>query len=179
MNDKLDLICKDFENEKWLFIDGALSGEKMKFWQAHILNCNACSHQLKSETELLLTLKEEFSEDILDSKFDMMIAQTVFKKKKISFNHLLSYKNVFAVKTKVALISGLAVFAIIISLITPKQNPVKTISGELLDWEGEKINMQLNHIEQKIETISSDNWSKEINSIDDQLQRIEVNIDKF
>lgn len=178
MNDKTDLICKDFENVKWLFDEGGLSIDKMKFWQAHIRECKTCANQLKRETKLLLELKEELSEDILDSKFDMMISKAV-SQKKISLKHLISFNNVFEVKAKVALISGLAVVAILISLIIPRQNPVKTISSELLDWEGENIKVQINHIEQKIETINSDNWSKEINSIDDQLQRIEVNIDKF
>lgn len=179
MSEIKDLYCKDFENEKWLYAEASLPKERMDFWSRHIQQCKTCASMMKSEEELLAQLQEELSEDILDSKFETMIDQAVSKKKKFSLKHLFGFNEVFAVKTKVALISGLAVVAIIISLVTPRQNPVKTVSNELLDWEGEKINSQIENIEQKIETISSDNWSNEIRSIDEQLQKLEVHVDKF
>lgn len=179
MNDIKELYCKDFENEKWLYAEESLPKKRMEFWNGHLQQCNTCASIIKNEEEILIQIKDELSEDVLDWKYELMLKEAVSKNKKFTFGYLWKLNDVFAVKTKVALISGLAVVAILISLITPKQNPVKTVSSELLDWEGKKVNSQIENIEQKIEIISSDKWSNEIRSIDEQLQKLEIHVDKF
>lgn len=179
MSDQKDLICKDFENEIWLFTEQSLPHERIEFWNHHIQDCSKCSLVLKNEFALLETCKEELSEDVLDSKFDMMINRAVTSSKKLSLKRLWNIKEEFSIRTKVALISGLAVVAVIISLITPRQNPVKTVSNELLDWEGTKINSQIENIEDKIEIINNDEWSNQLKIIDERLQLLEKQADKF
>lgn len=179
MTNHRDLICKDFENETWLFMEQSLSQERMKFWNNHIEQCVNCSALIRSENSLLETCKEGLGEDILDSKFEMMINNAVKPSRKFSLKQIWSKKEEFSIKTKFAVISGLAVVAIVVSLITPRQNPVKTVSGELLDWEGTKINSQIESIENKIEIINNDEWSNQLKIIDERLRLLEKQTDKF
>jgi hypothetical protein len=176
---KEDLICKDFKNEVWRYIEKDLPKERVIFWDKHIELCPSCSAFMQSELNMLTTCAETLSEDILDSRFDAMINTAVNTRKRFSVKNIFAKGEELSFRTKVALISSFAVVAVVISLISPKQSPVKDVSNELLDWEGAKINSQLETIEQKIETISNDKWSNEIRSIDEQLQKLEVRVDKF
>lgn len=179
MIEQKDLICKDFENEIWHFAEQNLPKERIEFWNHHIQNCPKCSLLLKDEFALLETCKEKLSEDVLDSKFEMMINRAVMPDRKFSFGRLRKRREELSIRTKVGLISGLAVVAIVISLITPRQNPVKAVSNELLDWEGTKISSQIEDIEDKIEIINNDEWSNQLKVIDEQLQLLEKRADKF
>ena len=179
MTDYKDLICKDFENEIWLYMEQSLPQERIYFWNKHVKQCSKCSTLILSEKSLLETCKDELAEDILDSKFDMMISIAVKQKSKLSLKQIWYYKKGFSIKTKFAVISGLAVVAIVVSLITPRQNPVKTVSSELLDWEGTKIDSQIENIQDKIEVINNDEWSNQLKIIDERLQLLEKQADKF
>ncbi|MFA7418761.1 MAG: hypothetical protein WCZ90_03670 [Melioribacteraceae bacterium] len=174
-----DLICKDFENETWLYIEQGLPKERMEFWNKHVEQCTKCSALIRNEKSLLETSKDELAEDILDSKFDMMISNAIRPNRKFSLKHIWIKNKEFSIKTKFAVISGLAVVAIVVSLITPKQNPVKTVSSELLDWEGTKIDSQIENIQDKIEVINNDEWSNQLKIIDERLQLLEKQADKF
>ena len=179
MTDYKDLICKDFENEIGLYMEQSLPQERMKFWDKHVEPCSKCSALIRSEKSLLETCKDELAEDILDSKFDMMINMAVKPKSKLTLKQMLYYKKEYSIKTKFAVISGLAVVAIVVSLITPRQNPVKTVSSELLDWEGTKIDSQIESLQDKIEVINNDEWSNQLKIIDERLQLLEKQADKF
>jgi len=179
MSEQKDLICKDFENELWLFSEQSLPQERIEFWNRHIQNCAKCSLLMKNELVLLETCKEELSEDMLDSKYDMMINHAVKPSRNFSLKQTWAKREAFSIKTKFAMISGLAVVAIVISLITPKQNPVKSVSNELLDWEGTKIDSQIESIENKIEILNNDDWSNQLKMIDARLQLLEKEADKF
>ncbi|MDP3582886.1 MAG: hypothetical protein Q8S39_13215 [Ignavibacteria bacterium] len=179
MSDQKGLICKDFENEIWLFTEQSLPHERIEFWNQHIQNCSKCSLYLKNELALLETCKEELSEDVLDSKFDMMINRAVKPSRIYSIKQVWIKREAFSIKTKFAMISGLAVVAIVISLITPRQNPVKSVSNELLDWEGAKINSQIDNVKERIEIINNDEWSNQLKNIDERLQLLESQADKF
>jgi len=179
MTDYKDLICKDFENEIWLYMERSLPQERMEFLDKHVELCSKCSTLIRSEKNLLETCKDELAEDILDSKFDMMISMAVKPKIKLSLKQIRYYKKEYSIKTKFAVISGLAVLAIVVSLITPKQNPVKTVSSELLDWEGTKIDSQIDNVKERIEIINNDEWSNQLKIIDERLQLLEKQTDKF
>lgn len=179
MTDYNDLICKDFENEIWLYMDQSLPQERMNFWNKHVEQCTKCPALIRSEKSLLETCKYELAEDILDSKFDMMISNAIRPHRKFSLKHIWIKNKEFSIKTKFAVISGLAVVAIVVSLITPQQNPVKTVSSELLDWEGTKIDSQIENIQDKIEVINNDEWSNQLKIIDERLQLLEKQADKF
>lgn len=179
MSDRKDLICKDFENEIWLFTERSLPHERIEFWNHHIQNCSKCSLHMKNELALLETCREELSEDMLDSKFDMMINRAIKPSRKFSIKQIWIKREAFSIKTKFAMISGLAVVAIVVSLITPRQNPVKAVSSELLDWEGAKINSQIDNVKERIEIINNDEWSNQLKNIDERLQLLESQADKF
>ncbi len=179
MTNPKDLICKDFENETWLYMEQSLPKERMDFWNNHIAYCAKCSSLIQSENTLLETCREELDEDILDSKFDMMISNAIKPRRKFSLKQIWLKNKEFSIKTKFAVISGLAVVAIVVSLITPRQNPVKTVSSELLDWEGTKIDSQIDNVKERIEIINNDEWSNQLKIIDERLQLLEKQADKF
>lgn len=179
MSEQKDLICKDFENEIWLFAEQSLPKERIDFWSRHIQNCAKCTLLMKDEFALLETCREELSEDVLDSKFEKMVERAVMPDKKFSFKRMWNRREEFSTRTKIGLISGLAVVAIVISLITPRQNPVKSVSNELLDWEGVKINSQIENVKERIEIINNDEWSNQLRIIDERLQLLEKQADKF
>lgn len=179
-NDKM--ICKEFETEVYLYIDNDLSAERLNFWRGHLTKCNDCASLLK-EVEMISNVAEEkLTEDLLDVKYDKMIERAV-RQKKFSIGEWFfpkeKSKEKFALATKIAIVSGLAVIAVIISLLSPKPNPVKAIPNDLLDWEGKKIVAQINEVKTKLKLIHGDNWDKQIIMIDQRMKDLEKESDKF
>ncbi len=182
MSNDENMICNEFEKEIYLYLDNDLSTDRKEYWKQHISNCKTCS-SLISDIEIVLDqARIELSEDLPDAKFEAMIEKAVQKKRFKIAKWLFpqgTAKEKFAFSVKLAVVGVLAAIAIIISLTTQQPNTVKTISNELLDWEGKKVTSQINEIKNTINLIHEDNWDKQIILLDQRMKVLEDKSDKF
>ena len=176
------IICNEFEMELYLYTDNDLSADRKEFLKKHISNCETCANLLKNTEIVLNQASAELTEDLPDAKYDTIIERVVQKKK----NKIVEWffpqriiKEKYALSIKLAVVGTLAAIAVIISLTTQKPNTVKTISNELLDWEGKKITSQINEIKNSINMIHEDNWDKQILMLDQRMKVLENESDKF
>ncbi|OGV27251.1 MAG: hypothetical protein A3J84_09235 [Ignavibacteria bacterium RIFOXYA2_FULL_37_17] len=182
MNNNEKTICKDFESEVYFYIDNELPADRSVFWKDHLSNCATCRSLLEEINVIVAAAGENISEDILDSKYDKMIENAV-RQKKFSLSQLLfpagSFREKYSVSLKIAVVGMLAIIAFVVSLTTQRPNTVKTISRELLDWEGKKVNSQINEIKNTINLIHEDNWDKQMIMLNQRIKLLEKESDKF
>ncbi len=176
------MICKEFEREVYLYLDNGLSKDRREYLKRHLNECKICS-SLLNEVEIVINQAgEELTDDLLDAKYDKMIELAV-KQKKSGFAERLfpqgTIKEKYAFSVKIAIVGVLAVIAVIILLTTRQPNTVKTISKDLLDWDGEKITSQINELKSKINLIHEDEWNKQIMILDQRMKNLEKESDKF
>ena len=182
MNSNEKMICVDFENEVYLYMDNELPADRSVFWKDHLSNCEACRLLLEEINVIVAATRESASEDVLDLKYDKMIENAV-RQKKINLSQWLfpagSFREKYSVSLKIAVVGMLAVIAFVISLTTQRPNTVKAISKELLDWEGKKVTSQINEIKNTIDLIHEDNWDKQIIMLDQRMKILEKEADKY
>lgn len=182
MSNDENMICKEFETEVYLYLDNDLSTDRKKFWEQHITSCRTCSSLISNVEIVLDQARVELTEDLPDAKFDTMIEYTVQKKRfKIAewFFPRGTAKEKLAFSIKLAVVGVLVAIAVIISLTTQRPNTVKTISKELLDWEGKEVTSQINEIKNTINLIHEDNWDRQIIILDQRMNTLENKSDKF
>ncbi len=181
INDE-NMICSEFEKEVYLYLDNDLLTDRKEYWKQHVVNCKTCSSFI-SEVEIILDQAHvELTEDMFDAKFNAMVKKAVQKKEFKIAEWLFpqgTAKEKFAFSLKLAVVGVLATIAIIISLTTRQPNTVKTISNELLDWEGKKVTSQINEIKNTIDMIHEDNWDRQMILLDQRMKALENKSDKF
>ncbi len=181
MSNNEKMTCKLFEHEMWLYIDRSLSDDKMEFWRRHLNQCNHCREILSSTEDVFSAASEKLVFDIDENTFDRMIEKSLKSKRYSVIPRFLENKGRQLITAgKVVFASVLVVAAILISLMSDKPNSIKTVSKELLDWEGTEIRTELNDIGSRIELIKYDNlegWNREVSGINSRLNNLETNSD--
>lgn len=191
MQSENSILVQQFEREIWLYLDGGLTSDKMKFWDEQI-EINPQLRLLLDETiELLNIYDEKTLHDIDDPAFEKMLLKATQKRKSIfpGLLHLLGFEGeafrTKAIVHKIAFASLLFVAAVVILLVSDKPSSVKKISSELLDWESESISMQINEIDTGISIIedekldqymlykrTGDVWSVNVNSMRNDIEKL-------
>ena len=174
-------LCKIFENNLLLFIDRELPVNSFKELNLHVHECKDCSRLLNDTIDIIYTGKN-IQMDLEDELWEKMIAKSVHKgRRNYSFNEIIlgdkKEKSIFY--WKIAFASVLVFASITISLLTSRANPVKQVSRELLDWEGSRIEAELNTVNQSIDQLYKEDWNTKVNEIDQGLDRLEKQTDKF
>ncbi|PKL90022.1 MAG: hypothetical protein CVV23_01395 [Ignavibacteriae bacterium HGW-Ignavibacteriae-2] len=191
MQSENSMLAKQFETEIWLYIDGDLKPEKIKFWDDQ-MESNPQLRRIFEETkELLKIYDSETLHDIDDPAFEKMLTAATRKGKRKfggSFFNLIytGDNNGSGVNfSKIAFVSLIMIASIVILLLSEKPNSVKTISNELLDWEAETISSQINQIETGLSIIedekleqymlykrTGDVWSVHVKSIRNDIEKL-------
>jgi hypothetical protein len=182
MSNDEKMICQEFEREVYLYLDDDLSAERKEYWKQHIDGCKTCSSLLSDIEIVVKNAHEELAEDLLDSKFEKMVEKAVQKKRFKIAEWLFpqgTAKEKYAFSLKLAVVGVLAAIAVVISLTTQRPNTLKTISNEFLDWEGTKVNSQINELKNTINMIHEDNWDKQMILMDQRMKILEKESDKF
>lgn len=182
MSNDEKMICKEFEREVYLYLDNDLSTDRKKYWRQHITSCKTCSSLISDVEIVIKNAHVELTEDLLDAKFDKMVEQAIQKKRFKIAEWLFpqgTAKEKYIFSLKLTVVGVLAAIAVVISLTSNQPNAVKTISNELLDWEGNKITSQINEIKNTMNLIHEDNWDKQIIMLDERMKVLEKESDKF
>ncbi len=180
MQNSNKVICEIFEMEMWLYIDKALTDEKMDFWRSHLRQCNTCKEKLGQAEELVLNASENLLVEMDNKQFDEMISVAIRKKKKNYIARLFERKKKkFIAVGKIVFASTLVIAAVLISLLSDKPNSVKSIGKEILEWEGGSIKAEIEKISNRINMIDQNDWARQMIMIDQKIKSIEKNTDKF
>jgi hypothetical protein len=179
MND-VENICKCFEEDLILFIERELEKEKFEEYNLHLRKCNTCS-KLFADSVTILNSGRQSNPDISGDKFEMMISKAVASRKSYSAANTLfsNRKEKITFYWKTAFAAVLVFASITIFMMSHKSNPVKIVSREILDWEGAKIENDINDIGKKIDLLSNESWNKKVNQIDKSLKELEKQTDKY
>ncbi|MDQ7816599.1 MAG: hypothetical protein RDU14_06190 [Melioribacteraceae bacterium] len=178
MQNNVKITCTMFKHDMWLYLDRALPDEKMEFWRSHLQRCDYCRDNLKSTEEIISASSSNLLFDLDDNIFDNMVERAV-RKKRFDIVRWIPQKRIREVYTigKIAFASILVIAAVVVSLLSDKPNTIKSVSKELLDWDGKEIRSELNKIGSRIELIRNDNmegWSREVNILDNRLNILEI-----
>lgn len=174
-----EMICKNFEREIWLFLDKSLPDNEMSLWRDHISQCETCKNLLE-QTKDILSAAEHDLHDIDDSKFKYMIEKATAKSG-FSLNDFFTNFFIrpfkFSLVYRAALTGALVLAVIFISPAFREKHTDKIVSNDLLDWNGTKINMELDQVRIKLSSFNKDNWSREIDYIDARIEKIKQQAD--
>lgn len=166
--------------EMWLYIDRSLPDSKMEFWRSHLRHCNICKELMGQSVELVSGVSENALVIMDDVLFEKMISKAISKRKQ---NPLTPFFNVkkekFISVSKIVFASVLVIAAVLVSLLSDKNNPVKSVGKELLDWEGSSVLSEIDRITDKINMISQSEWNRQLLIIDQKIESIENNNNKF
>jgi len=181
MQYEFEKLKEKFETEIWLYLEGSISKERKKFWDEKLIEFPELKEELESTWKTLNIYNEFAEDDMLDSKFETMVKKSTAKKKSMFSNFFKGDD-----KTLKLVFGGtLAAASIVILLLSNKPNPVKNISGDLLDWNSDKINSQINDIGNSLlfmknkeakqyfqNKLASDKWTRDVYNINRSIQKM-------
>lgn len=196
LSDKKDHIVKDFENEIWLYLDEDLPQSRMNYWSEAIEEIPELLDMLNETKRALNIYDTTVLADVDDPAFEKMLNRatvggTLLEKVKrfISGRNFSGGGSEFNVH-KIAFGGILVIAAMVIFMLTDKPNPVKTISGDVFDWDAEAISEQLVDIHNSLSVAqndkmrefilykqTSDEWSRSVYTIEQRLQRLNKETD--
>ena len=90
------VLCRDFENEMWLFISNELPSERLEFWKKHLAECDDCVKNMEEELKIASVVAGETMVDIDEATYNRMINAAVKHNK-------YGLKNIFGITVEEAL----------------------------------------------------------------------------
>ena len=187
MQSNYEILKREFEKEMWLYLDDSLTPERKEFWNEKLIDFPELKNEL-DETEKALNIYNELvQDDLLDSKYETIITKSTEKKK----NRFLKFLQTENRVIKLAFSGTLAAASIVILLFSNKPNPVKNISSDLLDWDAEKINTQIDDIGTTLllikddeakkyfqEKLANDKWTRDVYNINKSIQKMKNELEE-
>lgn len=161
--------CKDFELEKWLFLDGSISEREKTLWEDHLSSCTKCKEELNSTKEILSVynnLKKETVDDLVFNKIINVAASNPNQISQETFRPPLikprSLSEIFGFY-KLAFGGVVLAAALILIFITFFNNPKipeieKRVPKEFLAWDFPGFSNQLTSAENQILSLKTDEW---------------------
>ena len=162
-------VCKKFETDIWLFIEGSISEKEKTFWQAHLSSCSKCSNELNGIKELLSIYESLPEENLPNNSFNKMIKIAASDENNVlqealrpSFKKTRSLSEMFGFY-KLAFGGTILAAAIILIFITFFRDPKipeieKQVPRELLAWDFPGFSNQLTSAENQILSLKTDEW---------------------
>ena len=193
MSYDLKILLKDFENDIWLYLEKSLPDDKIRFWDEQIKSHPELKKIIEETEQVLSVYNENALIDIEEPVFNSVLNSIKDKSsisKKIRELLKINGRTGDGFNTvKIAFGGTLAVAAVVMLLITEKPNPIKNFSSELLDWNAEEIDTQMDEMELSlrlakddefkkyfINKLMEDRWNRDIIIINNGIKEIEKEI---
>jgi hypothetical protein len=157
--------CEEFEREVFLFVDGALSDKRVKLIENHLEGCDLCKSVLEDVKNASNAYDALPLDDIEESLYISMINNVIegsslpeTDKKTLSprGKSLVEMFGFYRLTFGGAAVAA-AILLIIISFLREPRIE-KSLPIDILDWHGDKITNSLEHIEDRILSLKSDEW---------------------
>lgn len=178
-------LCKQFENEVWLYLSEEIDAERRMLWNKHLAECPVCSALLSSNSRISALYKENMSEDLLDSSFDRIIEKAAAKRtlpEKVKY-FFAGFGKSF-VFGKVIFGSALVTASLIILLFSQRPNPVKQIVEQVSNWEDSTVTSAIEKVSGSILSLSmpsgdkEEEWNNSVDNIENQITLMEEEINQ-
>jgi len=198
MDDTNKKLCKEFENEMWLFIDHSLEQERKKIWQNHLVNCSDCSSLLKTSTETIEQYNRVPLDELSDDSFERIIntitadnERTEHRVMPIKGNRsLLEIFGFYKLTFGGAFVAAAIVFLFITFINDPKIPEIETvIPKQILSWNDNQTADRLEKVGDQIYSLKTDewdiylvrknkkeNWNKALSSIQKQIRKMQKEV---
>jgi hypothetical protein len=196
LSENTDHIIKEFENEIWLYLDGDLPESRLNFWNEKIEKIPELLDMLNETKQVLNIYDTTVLADVDEPAFEKMLKRatvggTLFEKARRFMAGSTSRggsreSNI----PKIAFGGVLIIAAMVIFMLTDKPNPVKTIGGDVFDWDAEAISEQLMDIQNSLSMAQNDKmrefilykqtgdeWSRSVYTMEKRLQRLNKEVD--
>lgn len=167
MNQEKNQLFEEFNRELWLFLDKDLPEARMKFWEDKIEEIPELKKYLM-EYEDISKLYNSKVIELDPDKLNRMVDNAIANKS--SSRSIINYMlNIFSTERefafgKIAFASVLVIGAIVVSLISNKQNPVlkitENISSELLDWDADYVDKHINKLGNLLKVAGDEDYRK-------------------
>jgi hypothetical protein len=198
MDDTNKKLCKEFENEIWLFIDHSLEQERKKIWQNHLVSCSDCSSFLKTSTETIEQYNQVPLDDLSDDSYNKIIGTITADNERTE--HLVmpikGNRSLFEIFGfyKLTFGGGFVAAAIIFLFITfindPKIPEIKEVFPEqILAWDDNQTTDRLQKVGDQIYSLKTDewdiyfirknkkeSWNKALSSIQKQIRKMQKEV---
>jgi hypothetical protein len=183
-------LCKEFEREFWLYLDGDLSEERMKFWNNKLDEVPELRNYIEEYISVSNNYETVKNIELDSHKVNAMVSKAVNQNSLMSriehfFSNIFTSEKEFSFG-KIAFGSALIIGAIVISLISNKPNPVvnlsETINSELLDWDADFVDDQISKVGTLLKVTKDEEYRKYIkyklttSSVDKNINLIDKNI---
>lgn len=153
MNQEKKQLFEEFSKESLLYLDGDLPKDRMEFWNNKLLDVPELNKFLE-DYRVVSNIFSQPGFKLSDDKFDLMIDKAIRHKsmgsRVVNFISSLFSTNMEFAFGKLAFTSVLIIGAIVISIISDKPSPVvkvtENISSEILDWDAEFVDSQINKV---------------------------------
>lgn len=196
MNQEKQKLFKQFSTEVWLYLDGDLPEDRVKFWDQKLKEIPELQNYLNDYDDISQSYNKQeiiIDEDKFNLMIDKSIKTTVLSSKIKSFiSNLLSTEKEFAFG-KIAFASVLIIGAITISIISNRPIPVLTatenLSSEILAWDADFVDNQISRVSNLLKVAedeeyrkyykykkSSPNVDKNINLINNSIKELKSDI---
>ena len=177
MKSELKILIERFELEIWLYMDDSLSKTDREFWDNNMEEYPELKNYYVQTQQVLKGYNESSEFNIKEGELNEIINKAAVKTGltgsiEKGFNFIFAdLLNPSLSSAKIVFVSVLSVAALLILLTTERPNPVKSLSGELLDWQGESISQQLDVMGNSLESLSKEEWEKYqyIQKMEDEL----------
>jgi len=188
-----DYIIEEFEKDIWLYLDNDLPPERMNYWNSQIQNKPEIRNKLMEVQNFLVDYNNLADENLDVLKFEGMIRKTTKQERLFSkITSFFKFNNESeSLFPKLAFVTTLTIAAIAMLVLSQKPNPVNKISNDLLDWDDEITNTQIQNISNSISLIENDDlknyiiyktslnkWNSDINNIESQIHNLDDKIKK-
>jgi hypothetical protein len=153
MNQEKKQLFEEFSKESLLYLDGDLPKDRMEFWNNKLLDVPELNKFLE-DYRVVSNIFSQPGFKLSDDKFDLMIDKAIrhqsMGSRVVNFISSLFSTNMEFAFGKLAFTSVLIIGAIVISIISDKPSPVvkvtENISSEILDWDAEFVDSQINKV---------------------------------
>lgn len=156
-------LCKEFEHECWLYIEGSLSAERKQFWKKHISECNECKELTLESVNTIKHYDQLALDDLPDLTFAGIVNRAIEEETQVVIKPFAGKGRSLTEAVgfyKLAFGGGVLLAAIILIIVTFIREPNigKGLSSEILDWQGDNITKRIEQIEERILSLKSDEW---------------------
>ena len=171
------MFCKEYENERILYLYGELDDEENKKFKAHILNCSKCSMAVRQFIETRDVYKK------LESEAPSIRTLFLLKLKSRIFNYSTAFKKFFSklfepkklwIPVSVSSIALILVCLSLVGIFNKKSN-ITMNPEEILEWTILSDD-SINSLDQQIDEIFAENLTT--NEADDHKKSTNLIFDE-
>lgn len=189
----LEQLYNEFEKEVFLYMENELPKSKMNYWTVKLEEYPSLNKYIEDIEFVENKYKKLAKYELTNDKFNSFV-NIAIERKGVKDKIRLLFKNMFSPSNelsfgRIAFASLLIIAAVIISVISNRPNPVvnfaDSINNEILKWDADIVDDQINKVENLIKVTQDDEYRKYYkyklrpNNVDKNIEIISSDIESL